>query len=503
MRCAKTGTTVIIEDVTFPVEQLASGVNRLIELFDKHHYDEAILFGHALEGNLHFVFTQGFNSAEEVARYQAFMDDVAQLVAVEFGGSLKAEHGTGRNMAPFVELEWGSDAYQLMWQLKRLLDPNGILNPDVVLSDDPQIHLKHLKPLPAADEIVDKCIECGFCEPVCPSKGLTLTPRQRIVIWRDIQAKKRAGTDTAELEQAYEYQGIDTCAATGLCAQRCPVGINTGELVKKSSAAAKQRIRKTANWIEGNFATTLQGARFTLHVANGARMLLGAPRLAKLSATLTRLSKGQVPQWTNAMPQPERAIRFSPTVSDERPRVVYLAACVSRVMGPAAGDKEQMSLYEKNPWSVGKKAGYQVIFFPDNLDNLCCGQPFASKGYAEQAEHKRQELIGALLHASRGGLDPIYCDTSPCTLRLVQDLGEVRLDLYDPVRFIRTHLMDRLDFTPQEAPIAVHVTCSTQHLGESQALIDLARKCSKKTWSSRKAFIAAVLPVTRASPPRN
>ncbi|ALI06663.1 MULTISPECIES: FAD-binding and (Fe-S)-binding domain-containing protein [Pseudomonas] len=472
----KTGTTVIIEDVTFPVEQLALGVNRLIELFDKHHYDEAILFGHALEGNLHFVFTQGFNSAEEVARYQAFMDDVAHLVAVEFGGSLKAEHGTGRNMAPFVELEWGSDAYQLMWQLKRLLDPNGILNPDVVLSEDPQIHLKHLKPLPAADEIVDKCIECGFCEPVCPSKDLTLSPRQRIVIWRDIQAKKRAGTDTTELERAYQYQGIDTCAATGLCAQRCPVGINTGELVKKLRSRDATKT-KTANWIEGNFATTLQGARFALHVANGARMLLGAPRLAKLSASLTRLSKGQVPQWTNAMPQPEKAIRFSPTVSDERPRVVYLAACVSRVMGPTAADKEQMSLYDKTR-SLLEKAGYQVVF-PDNVDSLCCGQPFASKGYTEQAEHKRQELIGALLHASRGGLDPIYCDTSPCTLRLVQDLGDVRLDLYDPVRFIRTHLMERLDFIPQEAPIAVHVTCSTQHLGESQALIDLARKCSK------------------------
>ncbi|WP_222833683.1 FAD-binding and (Fe-S)-binding domain-containing protein [Pseudomonas sp. SC3(2021)] len=471
----KTGTTVIIEDVTFPVEQLAIGVNRLIELFDKHAYDEAILFGHALEGNLHFVFTQGFNSAEEVARYQAFMDDVAQLVAVEFGGSLKAEHGTGRNMAPFVELEWGSDAYQLMWQLKRLLDPNGILNPDVVLSEDPQIHLKHLKPLPAADEIVDKCIECGFCEPVCPSKGLTLSPRQRIVIWRDIQAKKRAGIDTRELEEAYAYQGIDTCAATGLCAQRCPVGINTGELVKKLRARNATH-QKTADWIEGNFAKTLQGARFTLHVANGARMLLGAPRLAKLSATLTRLSKGQVPLWTNAMPQPEKAIRFSPSVSDERPRVVYLAACVSRVMGPAAGDKEQMSLYDKTRGLL-EKAGYQVVF-PDNQDNLCCGQPFASKGYAEQAEHKRQELISALLHASRGGLDPIYCDTSPCTLRLVQDVGDVRLDLYDPVRFIRTHLLERLEFTPQDAPIAVHVTCSTQHLGESQALIDLARKCS-------------------------
>src|SRR5690606_7352591 len=225
-----TGTTVIIHDGALPVEVLAAGVNRLLALFDRHGYAEAIIFGHALEGKLHFVVAQGFDDPAQVARYEAFMGDVAQLVAVEFGGALKAEHGTGRNMAPFVELEWGADAYGLMWQIKRLLDPAGILNPDVILSDDPKIHLKNLKPLPAADPIGDKCIECGSCEPVCPSNGRTLTPRQRIVIWRDIQAKKRAGVDTRELERAYQYQGIDSCAATGLCAQRCPVGINTGDL---------------------------------------------------------------------------------------------------------------------------------------------------------------------------------------------------------------------------------------------------------------------------------
>lgn len=471
----QTGTTVIIEDVTFPVEQLAEGVNRLIELFDQHRYDEAIIFGHALEGNLHFVFTQGFNSAEEVARYQAFMDDVAQLVAVEFGGSLKAEHGTGRNMAPFVALEWGHDAYQLMWQLKRLLDPNGILNPDVVLSEDPAIHLKHLKPLPAADAIIDKCIECGFCEPVCPSKGLTLSPRQRIVMWRDIQAKERNGQDTRALRDTFQYQGMDTCAATGLCAQRCPVGINTGELVKKLRAQAAEH-GKAADWLAEHFKTAMGGARLSLTAANTARKLLGAPRLNRLSAALSKTSKGRVPRWTPAMPQPLRPVRVGEASNDPRPRVVYLAACVSKVMGPAYADREQSSLLDKTR-SLLEKAGYQVVF-PENAESLCCGQPFASKGYPEQAEHKRQELINALLHASRGGLDPIYCDTSPCTLRLVQDLGDTRLDLYDPVRFIRTHLVDRLTFTPQDEPVAVHVTCSTQHLGESQALIDLARRCS-------------------------
>jgi D-lactate dehydrogenase len=471
----QTGTTVIIEDVTFPVEQLAQGVHRLIELFEKHRYDEAILFGHALEGNLHFVFTQGFNNPAEIARYQAFMDDVTQLVAVEFGGSLKAEHGTGRNMAPFVELEWGHDAYQLMWQLKRLLDPKGILNPDVVLSTDPHIHLKHLKPMPAADAIVDKCIECGFCEPVCPSKGLTLSPRQRIVMWRHIQSQKAAGADTRALERDYQYQGIDTCAATGLCAQRCPVGINTGELIKKLRSQAANNVR-AADWLANHFSTALRGARFTLRVADGARLVLGAPRLARWSAQLSEASKGKLPTWNAAMPQPVQPIRFRPAPTLNRPRVVYLAACVSRAMGPAASDSEQMPLQEKTR-SLLEKAGYEVVL-PEGEASLCCGQPFASKGYPEQAERKRQQLIDALLRASRGGLDPIYCDTSPCTLRLVQDLNEPRLDLYDPVRFIRSHLVDKLTFHPQATPIAVHVTCSTQHLGEGQALIDLARRCS-------------------------
>ncbi len=312
-------------------------------------------------------------------------------------------------------------------------------------------------------------------EPVCPSKGLTLSPRQRIVMWRDIQARERDGQDTRALRDTFQYQGMDTCAATGLCAQRCPVGINTGELVKKLRAQAAEH-GKAADWLAEHFKTAMGGARLSLTAANTARKLLGAPRLNRLSAALSKTSKGRMPRWTPAMPQPVRPVRVGEASNDPRPRVVYLAACVSKVMGPAYADREQSSLLDKTR-SLLEKAGYQVVF-PDNAESLCCGQPFASKGYPEQAEHKRQELINALLHASRGGLDPIYCDTSPCTLRLVQDLGDTRLDLYDPVRFIRTHLVDRLTFTPQDEPVAVHVTCSTQHLGESQALIDLARRCS-------------------------
>jgi len=456
------------------VKDLSPGA---LALLDTHRYDEAILFGHALEGNLHFVFTQGFSQPDEVARYEALMADVAQLVAVEFGGSLKAEHGTGRNMAPFVELEWGTQAYQLMWTLKRLLDPLGILNPDVVLSEDPQVHLKHLKPIPAADTLVDKCIECGFCEPVCPSRGLTLSPRKRIVVWRDIQARRRDGENVSQLEQQFQYQGIDTCAATGLCAERCPVGINTGALIRQLRGATAQHPR-VATWAADHFTTALVGARMGLRLADGAQRLLGAPRIARYAARLRTLSKGALPHWPPAMPQPAMPLPEPNASQSTRPRVVYLATCVARAMGPAATDHEQTPLVEKT-CQLLEKAGYQVIF-PEGLEALCCGQPFTSKGYATQGDAKREALMAALLKASRGGLDPVYCDTSPCTLRLVENTTDTRLNLYDPVAFIHSQLLDKLDITPQAAPVAVHVTCSTQRLGQSQALLEIAKRCSQQ-----------------------
>lgn len=472
------GTTVIIEDVTFPLEHLAAGVNRLLALLDEYHYDEAVLFGHALEGNLHFVFTQRFDQPEEVARYSAFMQAVSQLVAVEFGGSLKAEHGTGRNMAPFVELEWGSAAYQLMWRIKRLLDPQGILNPDVVLSDDPEIHLKNLKPMPEANPLINKCIECGFCEPVCPAHGLTLSPRQRIVAWRDIQQKQRNGIDTTELEQRYQYHGIDTCAATGLCAQRCPVGINTGDLVRELRAAQAAH-PQTARRLTRSFAQAARVARWALTGAELARKVLSAPRMYRWSAKLHQRFT-QVPVYLPATPQPAKLSEPSQTLSAavDKPRVVYFTSCASQVMGPAHLDAEQTPLREKTQQLL-EKAGFQVVY-PEGMDSNCCGQPFASKGYPEQATDKLNELALMLLRASRNGQDPIYSDTSPCTLRLLKDLNDPRLNIYDSVRFLQEEVLPRVDIQPLPSKIAVHITCSTQHLQQSSNFLAVAKACAQE-----------------------
>ena len=231
----QSGTTVIIEDVAFPVEVLADATYDLNRLFVKHEYSNGIIFGHAKDGNLHFVITQGFNNQAAIDQYSRFIDDLVELVVHRYDGALKAEHGTGRNMAPFVETEWGSDAYQIMRQLKQLADPDNLLNPGVIINADRKAHLADLKRIPSVEPEIDKCIECGYCEPKCPSRDLTLTPRQRIVVRREMARQQEAGGSPLwnALDREFPYMALDTCAVDGLCATACPVNIDTGTLVKR------------------------------------------------------------------------------------------------------------------------------------------------------------------------------------------------------------------------------------------------------------------------------
>jgi D-lactate dehydrogenase len=472
------GTTVIIEDVAFPMEHLAAGTVELQRAFARHGYAEGIIFGHALDGNLHFVFTQDFGAPAEVARYQAFLDDVCAMVAGRFDGSLKAEHGTGRNMAPFVELEWGAAAYRVMKRVKALLDPHGLLNPGVILDDDPQAHLKHLKPLPPADDLVDRCIECGFCEPKCPSRELTATPRQRITVTREMARLRASGADPARLARLTEdfrYWGEETCATDGLCATACPVGIDTGVFVKKLRAEGRGGLaRGVAGLAAHHLAGTSALARGGLAAAAAARAALGDGAVSGLFGGLRVLSGGASPAFTPALPGPARSAPFRDTSRGLGRKVVYLPACVARTFGPAPGDPEARALADAVR-SLLDKAGYDVRF-PAAVTSLCCGLSFESKGFPELADQKARELEAALLEASEGGAIPVLCDTSPCLQRMRKTL-DGRLTLLEPVELIHDHLLDKLTFRREPGPVALHVTCSSTKLGLGGKLEALARRC--------------------------
>jgi D-lactate dehydrogenase len=476
----KVGTTVIIEDVAFPVQRLAEATLDLQRLLAAHGYPDAIIFGHALEGNLHFVFTQDFNVPAEIERYRGFMDELCSLVVEKYDGSLKAEHGTGRNIAPFVELEWGAEAYALMWKIKRLFDPEGLLNPGVILNNDLEVHLKNLKPLPACDAIVDRCIECGFCEPKCPSYGLTLSPRQRIVGWREI-ARLEASTghdaELATLRTLYDYHGIDTCAACGLCATACPVGIETGLLIKALRGRRPGPLTKrVAEVAAGHFGAVTGGVRAGLATADLLHGLVGTKAMQGALDGMRSLSGGMLPKWSPALPRP---IHFRPSPrasSSNADRVVYFPSCAARNMGAQRGDDAEA--LPETAERLFQKAGFDVIY-PKPLAELCCGQPFESKGLAAAADRKAAELEIALRKASENGRWPIVFDTSPCAYRMKRYL-DGRLAVQDCIEFIHDTVLPRVAVEPTDTAVAIHPVCSVRKMGTVDKLEAIASRCSSK-----------------------
>lgn len=478
----KIGTTVVIEDVVFPIEKLSEGTLDLQGLMKKHGYPEGIIFGHALDGNLHFVFCPDLVDPEKVRSYKALLDDVCEMVVRKYDGSLKGEHGTGRNMAPFVELEWGNQAYMYMRRLKKAFDPDTILNPGVIINDNPDVYIENLKSMPAVNEIVDKCIECGFCEPVCPSKNITTTPRQRITTQREIARLRAAHEDEAllnELFGEFRYLGEQTCAADGLCATVCPLSINTGDLTKKLRGdRATDGQRKLAQWIVDNYATVVSLTRTSLSLVNIAHSILGTSLMGSIAKTLRNLTGGKLPLWNPFLPKGAKHAEFRDIRRASNRSVVYFPTCIVRAMGPAKSDPDQRELYEAT-LSVLEKANYSVIF-PKGLDELCCGMSFSSKGFTDQASQQFKRLEKALREASNNGEIPILIENGSCTYTIKSKI-DPGIRLYEPVEFVHDFLMDKLTFNKLPETIAVHVTCSATKMGLATKWRTVANLVAEKT----------------------
>lgn len=476
----KLGTTCLIEDVAFHIEDLPEATAELQALLARHGYEDACIYGHALEGNYHFILNQSFHTDEEVKRYEDLMNDVKTLVVDKYDGSLKAEHGTGRNMAPFVRYEWGDDAFELMKSIKQLFDSKNLLNPGVIFNDDPKCHIKHFKPLPLTNPKVDRCIECGFCEVNCLTCGFALSSRQRIVIQREISRLRQSGDDPqrlATLLKEYKYWGNQTCAGDGLCSMSCPMHINTGELthdIRQAELPKGSKGYQLGDFAARHFAGIKNSLRPVLTLADTAHAVMG-------TTLMTSLTRGMhqtlgIPLWTPAMPKAYRIRKQLRNHITAKPdKVVYFPSCINQTMGLARKSPEEMALVDKMV-SLLQKGGFEVIF-PDNMDKLCCGTIWESKGMMDIADRKSKELEEALWKASEEGRYPVLCDQSPCLHRMRETIKKMKL--YEPAEFIYTFLRDRLVFTPTDEPVAIHITCSMRRMGLADTIINLAKLCSK------------------------
>lgn len=479
----KTGTTCLIEDVAFPIDRLGDACVALKDLFKRLGYADAVLYGHALDGNFHIVFSQDFNSPSEVQKYADMMDELADIVVNKFDGSLKAEHGTGRNMAPFVEKEWGEAAYKIMLKIKDIFDPHKLINPGVIINENPKIHLENLKPLPAANEIIDKCMECGFCEPNCVAEGLTLSPRQRIVIAREISRLKALGEDPSRLKQMLndaKYYSDETCATDGLCGLVCPVKIDTGKFIKHvRHEEASDTAKKVAAYIGNRMAGTTSAARGGLNFVHFAHSIFGDTLMGGIASTMRTLSLKTIPKWNKDMPKGTSKIKDIVINEGQVDKVVYFPSCINRSMGKSNGyEKGDVELTKKTQ-ELLQRAGFTIIY-PEGINSLCCGMAFSSKGLKEEGTRKSKELENALLKASENGKYPILFDMSPCFYTFHEAYESKDLKIYDPIEFMLDFVIPKLQIKHPRNIVTVFPVCSVKKIGMEQKLLQLAKLCAKE-----------------------
>jgi D-lactate dehydrogenase len=482
------GTVFIIEDVAVPVGRLAEAIGDFQQLFVGHGAPETVIFGHAKDGNLHFILAEDLRSGQARERYDRLMNGLVDIVVGRYDGALKGEHGSGRNMAPWVRAEWGEEAYGVMEKVKVLLDPRGIFNPGVILNSSPTAHLESLKTTPTISPLADRCIECGFCEPRCPSREMTLTPRQRIVIVRTLRSlESESGAQASAMRKAllngFERSGLLTCAGDSMCQTSCPVKIDTGALVKEikevaHSALAKRLAGRTAR----SHGMALIAARAGLRVARVVRgMPVGRALVSAVTAPLNRGLPWLVPQVTPSLDLPLAATSLPRPRSAREPRrgrVVYFPSCLTRVIGALPGEELRPvgeALLDLLAW-----AGFEVSY-PAGVAGLCCGMPYASKSFAGAAEVASQRTAEALWNASREGRDAVVTDASPCAGTLGEAVKHLQatgrtLRALDFASFWAGEVIPHLGTAPKRAGHAIlHPTCTLVKAGALGDLLAVAR----------------------------
>ena len=472
----KSGTSIITEDIAVDAENLASALRGLKNIFKKREFHDGVIFGHAKDGNLHFITSVDLDEPRGIRNYEGMMNDLSEMTLNQFNGSLKAEHGTGRNMAAFVEAEWGGPLYEIMWNVKSLTDPYNIMNPDVLLSRNKTIHMNDLKPMPQVHDEVDKCIECGFCERICPSRGLSLTPRQRIAVMRESKLHPIPESDLADFKYAID----ETCATDGLCEIECPVNINTGAMVK----ALRNESNSENIWVQyfaKNFKYGVSLIRALLKVGILFEYIIGAHSIRKITNWFNSIFKTKIPSW----PQYGINLANSPKLNknpftNSRPDYIIFPSCASRIL---ASDDTGTPSFEYLV-KIAQSAGVSVKIMEDYRKH-CCGMAFDSRGQQKVGDDMKTEFLNNLEIESKNGAIPIVIDMSPCT-QFMQD-ENIDLVFMDSVSFIQ-EISKKLNFHPSDESIFVHPVCSAQKMKNGSALVDLAKNCSTSVEISLEPF---------------
>lgn len=472
----KISASLITEDIVVPIDSLADAIEDIEILLLKNSY-EKIVFGHALFGNFHLLFSVDFSNEKEKEKYDSFMIDLFSIVVRRYNGSMKGEHGTGRNVSPFVEKEWGQSCYRLMEKIKEIFDPKNLMNNEVIFNHDKKSYLKDISTIEEVDPTIDNCVECGFCEPVCPSRNIALNPRERIAVLREVENKesKFSKKDLKNIKKEFNKKGVNTCGIVGVCGIACPIGIDTGNMIKKINIRKKNKIEKK---IAEFFARRFHLLDLTLRIFltffhflckfltfKGIKITFKKIRKLGVRSIPFLFSKETFPVLENV-----KSIKNNSCIGFKK--VVFFPTCVERLMKHPSNEDSMLDDF----FSLLKKARVQAII-PKNMNSLCCGQIFSGRGFLRAGEIAKEQLKKEFYKITNGGVIPIVVNTSSC-FKTLDFLNKENFKIFDLSSFILEYLNESLTYEKVKEDILIHEPCSLKNTSAYGNIKKIANMCT-------------------------
>ncbi len=404
-----------IEDGVVAVDNLPEYIKRLREILDAHGM-KATIFGHAGDGNVHVNPLVDLTRAD----FRDVMRDVAgEVVSTvkELGGTLTGEHGDGRLRSPFLRRFYGDGLYDVFSDIKRVFDPDGILNPGIIVGQEVEVDItENLRygysptrnPFPVdLGEVkieADKCHGCGSCRVYCPPfTGLMTeeaTARSKANLLREVLIGEVISDDTMSDSSFKDVMGL--CYNCKLCTTECPSQVDIPWLaILARSTGSRQK------------GFSLQD-RFLMSSGDYSSPGL---RVSKLSNVLlrNRLARG-IMELAVGLHKDRRLPLFDGgglddfsigTVGYTRGDVIYFPGCFASYHSRAGEYRDSLALL--------RALGYRVKV----IDGVCCGLARLTIGDLEGFKRRAGNLIDRIDEVTQNGGK--ICFSSPSCLMCVRE----------------------------------------------------------------------------------
>ena len=467
----------VIEDAAVHPSRLPEYIAGLRSIFDKFQVDAGI-YGHAGDGELHVMVFFDLRQEED----RKLMVDVAEAardLVLSLKGTVSGEHGDGRLRSGFLTQQY-PELTKAFAEVKQIFDPQGIMNPGVIVDPDDDLMIDHLKfgadyqvreesPLGQNGLIqaVETCSGCRKCFDYCPAAKAVgqewATGRARTALLRELISGR---LDPETLFDPRLKRVMDHCLNCKRCLTECPSGVDVPWLALQTKAASLAG--KGMPGGDKMMARPLSEMTGLAPLINLSNRIPPARWLAeKLFGLDRRRSLPHLGGRTLAQVLAER------TPAGGSTPVVYFAACLEKYSDPAEG-LAAIKVLEANDCAV------QVPEFD------CCGVARISQGDFEGARAGMEANLAKLTNYADQNLPVVFSEPS-CRLAAAVEYpkiietdearraAETTVDIH---RFLK-NLLDRgelnTDLGEIRLKVAYHQPCHLKAQGDGQVPVELLR----------------------------